>query len=239
MSPTMLIWTEVGFNISYLIVVWTLTALMALRQNVVAPQDREIAKRLMWAFALLALGDTGHVGFRVVAYALGGLEANPTLVGMGAFATAVTVTFFYMLMVDIWSLRFKQSLGRFGWVLLGAGVVRLIVMLFPQNNWSSVSAPYDWSLLRNGLLTFQGLGVMYLILRDAAKTHDRTFTWIGVMIALSYTFYAPVILWVGVVPLLGMLMIPKTLAYLGVAFIGYRALYQQPAAPSVPVTTEG
>jgi hypothetical protein len=27
-----------------------------------------------WAFFLLALGDTGHVGFRVAAYALGGME---------------------------------------------------------------------------------------------------------------------------------------------------------------------
>ena len=45
------------------------------------------------------------------------------------------------------------------------------------------------------------------------------------MIALSFVFYAPVILWVQWVPLLGMLMIPKTCAYLGIAFIAYRALY--------------
>ena len=29
-----------------------------------------VVKRVIWAFALLALGDSGHVGFRVVAYAL-------------------------------------------------------------------------------------------------------------------------------------------------------------------------
>ena len=40
------------------------------------------------------------------------------------------------------------------------------------------------------------------------------------------TFYAPVILWVSQVPLLGMLMMPKTLAYLGVAFIAYRAFFE-------------
>jgi hypothetical protein len=222
-------WVEISFNVSYLVVVWILVAMMALRQNIVLAQDRAIAKRLMWAFGLLALGDTGHVGFRVVAYALGGVEANATLVGMGALATAITVTLFYMMMVDIWRLRFNQPIGWFGWLLIATGIVRLVVMAFPQNNWGAAIPPYDWSLLRNGLLTFQGLGVMYLILRDAILAHDRSYIWIGMMIAVSYSFYAPVILWASAIPILGMLMIPKTLAYLGVAFIGFNAYYRQRA----------
>jgi hypothetical protein len=104
-------------------------------------------------------------------------------------------------------------------------------MTFPQNRWNQIVAPYDWSLLRNAFLVVQGLGVMYLILRDARRAGDRAFTWIGGMIALSYLFYAPVILWSAQVPMLGMLMIPKTLAYVAIAVIGYRALFQRkPAA---------
>ena len=218
-------WIEIGFNISYLMVVWSMVVLMFLQRGRVAPQDLPVARRVMVAFALLALGDSGHVGFRVVAYALGGLEANPVLVGIGALSTAFTVTLFYMLMVDIWRRRFNRPLGGFAWVLLAAGVVRLIVMAFPQNQWQQISAPYDWSLLRNAFLVIQGLGVMFLILRDAARSNDSAFRWIGVMIAFSYAFYAPVILWVQWLPWLGMLMIPKTCAYLGVALIAYRALY--------------
>ena len=225
MSESMRMWVEVGFNVTYLAVVWGLVAIMALRRARVSPADRPLAVRVLIAFTLLALGDTGHVGFRVVAYALGGLEANPTLVGLGALSTAYTVTVFYMLMVDLWRLRFKQKMGWFGWLLLGAGVVRMVVMAFPQNQWEQIVAPYDWSLLRNGFLVVQGLGVLYLILRDSARVGDRAFRWIGIMIALSFAFYAPVILWVQWVPMLGMLMIPKTCAYLGVAFIAYRALY--------------
>jgi hypothetical protein len=45
------------------------------------------------------------------------------------------------------------------------------------------------------------------------------------MIAFSYAFYAPVILWAAQAPMLGMLMIPKTCAYLAVAIIGYRAIF--------------
>ena len=173
------------------------------------------------------MGDTGHVGFRVLAYALGGLAAHPLLVGLGALSTAYTVTIFYMLMLDIWRLRYNKPLGIFGGVLLAAGIVRLVVMAFPQNQWGQIVAPYDWSLLRNALLVVQGLGVMVLILRDAIRTGDTPFKWIGIMIAFSYAFYAPVILWSAQVPMLGMLMIPKTCAYLAVAIIGYRAIFQR------------
>lgn len=225
MSEELRMWVEVIFNIAYLLVIWGIVVVMAVKQNQVTPQNRSLAKCVIWAFALLALGDSGHVGFRVIAYARGGLEANPVLVGVGALSTAFTLTIFYMLLVDVWRLRFQKRLGWFGWFLLAAGVVRLVVMLFPQNEWWQVTAPYNWSLLRNSFLVIQGLGVMALILGDAARTNDRTFRWIGIMIALSYFFYAPVILWAQWVPILGMLMIPKTCAYLGVAFIAYRALY--------------
>ena len=101
-------------------------------------------------------------------------------------------------------------------------------MLFPQNAWSQIVPPYGWSLLRNCFLVIHGVGVMGLILRDAARAKDRVFTWIGMMFALSFIFYAPVILWAHKIPLLGMLMIPKTYAYLGVALIGFRAIFQTP-----------
>jgi hypothetical protein len=236
MSENLRMWVEILFNISYLAVVWYMVALMAVRQKQVTEENRGLAKRILWAFALLAVGDSGHVGLRVIAYARGGLETNPLLIGAGALSTAYTVTLFYLLMVDAWRLRFQKPLGWFGKLLLGVGIIRLLVMAFPQNAWWQVTAPYGWSLLRNSFLVIQGLGVMYLILRDAARANDRTFTWIGYMIALSYTFYAPVILWAQWVPMLGMLMIPKTLAYLGVAFIAYRALYQGQALQSRAVT---
>jgi hypothetical protein len=219
------IWVEVVFNITYLVVIWTLVVLMARRLPQVALANQKVAKRLMLAFALLALGDTGHVGFRVVAYALGGLEAHPGLVGLGALSTAYTVTLFYMLMVDIWRLRYNRALGLVGWSLLAAGGLRLVVMLFPQNQWGQIVAPYDWSLLRNSLLVVQGVGVMILILRDAIRAGDAPFKWIGIMIALSYAFYVPVILWSSQAPMLGMLMIPKTCAYVAIAIIGYKALF--------------
>jgi hypothetical protein len=221
---------EVAFNVTYLVVVWGLVALMWRNRGRVAAADRPVAQRVMLMFALLALGDTGHVGFRVVAYARGGLEANPLLVGLGALSTAYTVTVFYMLLVDVWRLRFGKPLGFAGWLLLAAGAVRLALMALPQNRWEQVVAPYDWSLLRNAFLVVQGVGVMILILRDAYRTNDAPFKWIGWMVFTSFAFYAPVILWVAQAPAIGMLMIPKTCAYVAIAVIAYRALWRAPTA---------
>lgn len=232
MSDSMLMWVEIGFNVTYLIVVWGLVGVMILKRRQVAVEDWPAARLVIWAFALLALGDTGHVGFRVLAYALGSLEAQVGvfglqlgLVGLGALSTAVTVTLFYMLMLELWRVRFKRQFGWFEYLLLAAGVARLAFMLLPVNQWNSVVPPQPWSTLRNLPLMLQGLGVAYLFLRDAGAKGDRAFQWIGVMILVSYACYIPVILFVQQAPLVGMLMIPKTMAYVAVGIIAYRELY--------------
>lgn len=233
MPETIRMWMEISFNIAYLIVVWSLVIAMLRHQPRVPAADKAVTRLFIWAFALLALGDTGHVGFRVLAYGQGSLESTITiagvelgLVGFGALTTAVTVTFFYVLMLLIWQRRYHQPYGWLGMVLMAAAVLRLIIMLFPANEWNWVVPPQPMGVIRNLPLMIQGLGVAYLIVRDARKTGDRPFTWIGIMILLSFAFYIPVILWVQEFPLVGMLMIPKTLAYVGIAFIAYDKLFK-------------
>jgi hypothetical protein len=226
-------WMEVTFNITYLVVVWGLVIVMVYQRDRVAAADQKVARLVRWAFALLALGDTGHVGFRVMAYALGDLEATVSLfgqeiglVGLGALSTAITVTFFYVLVLAMWRERFDQGYGWFGTLLLVAAGARLILMVPAANQWNSTVPPQPWSLIRNLPLMIQGLGVAYLILRDARRASDRAFTWIGISILVSYAMYIPVILFVQQVPLIGMLMIPKTMAYVAIGFISYVALYR-------------
>jgi hypothetical protein len=229
---------EITFNVAYLIVVWALVIAMVRRREAVAPDDRRVAGWITGAFALLALGDTGHVGFRVVAYALGDLEARPTifgmpfsLVGTGALATAITVTFFYVLMLVAWHERFRKDYGWFGYLLLAAAAARLALMIFPANEWARAVPPQPWSIYRNLPLVLQGLGIAYLILRDARATRDRTFLWIGAMILISYACYTPVILFVQQAPVIGMLMIPKTMTYIVIALLAYRGLYRREYTP--------
>jgi hypothetical protein len=186
----------------------------------------------------------------VWAYALGDLDATISilgrevgLVGLGALSTAVTVTLFYVLMLFIWQRRFQKPLGWLGILLLAAAAVRLVIMVFPQNQWNSSVPPWNWSMLRNLPLTVQGLGVAYLILRDARRIDarridvrrekDRVFQWIGAMILVSFAFYLPVILFIQQAPMLGMLMIPKTMAYVAIAWLAYVHLFPSPSRATV------
>jgi hypothetical protein len=233
MSETMQMWVEVSFNVLYLAAIWGLVIAMAHRLHHLLPEKRPLAHLFMVAFALLALGDTGHVGFRVLAYALGGLGTRVTifgaetgLVGLGALSTAVTITFFYVVIAMIWRKRFEKPYGWFGYLLFVAAAMRLVLMIFPQNEWNSPVPPSAWSIYRNLPLIIQGLGAAYLILSDAIASKDRLFQWVGVMILISYAFYAPVILFIRAVPPIGMLMIPKTLAYVGIAVLAYGGLFR-------------
>lgn len=233
MSEAARMWMEISFNVAYLIVIWGLVITMKRQEWAVAPEDLRVTRLARWAFTLLALGDTGHVGFRVLAYVQGDLNATIKLfgqelglVGLGALSTAVTVTFFYALMLEVWRTRFGKRYGWFEYLLLAAAGLRLLLMIPAANQWNNTVPPQPWSLYRNVPLMILGLGVAFLILRDALKAKDRAFVWIGVMILVSYALYTPVILFVQQVPIIGMLMIPKTMAYVAIGFIAYFTLYR-------------
>lgn len=243
MSPELRMWVEILFNVAYLAAIWMLVARMWRQRARVPASEWPVAQLFIAAFALLALGDTGHVGFRVLAYALGGLEQTFTvgglelgLVGLGALSTAATVTLFYALMAVIWRRRFGRPYGWLGGLLFVAAAVRLILMALPQNEWNNVVPPQPWSLVRNLPLMLQGLGVAYLILRDATVARDRVFQWAGGLILVSYAFYTPVILFVQSLPAIGMLMIPKTLAYVAIAVLAYQRFFQPVPARLRPQT---
>lgn len=221
MSEQFLIWVEIIFDVLYLATIWILVALMLSKRSNLLLENKRIGLLFIWAFFLLALGDTGHVGFRVVAYLSGGLEANAALTGIGSFATAVTVTVFYMLVTEIWRQRFDRKRGFVWWSLMAVGIIRLIIMLLAGNQWGGSDTPLGWSLARNIPLMIQGLAVAALLLMDGIKGKDKLSKRISVFIFISYACYIPVILFARYIPALGMLMMPKTLAYLAVAFLAF------------------
>lgn len=232
MDPNLRAWTEIVFNIAYLVTIGILIYAMLRRQKFLEPKDRIIGRQFILAFILLAAGDLGHVGFRALAFAQGQAIADAPpgatslLVGLGSLATSITVTFFYMIMAIIWRRRFKKPYGWFGILLILAGFARLVILAFPQNQWSLIVPPQPWSLYRNIPLMIQGLGVAFLFLRDGIAANDRLYKWIGICILLSFAFYLPVILFVQQVPLVGMLMIPKTIAYVAIAALAYYWLFR-------------
>ena len=66
---------------------------------------------------------------------------------------------------------------------------------------------------------------MIVVFYQSAKKHyDHAFRGMLMTIALSFGFYMPVVLWSDVIPMIGMLMIPKTCAYVWTVWIGFFAM---------------
>jgi hypothetical protein len=232
MSESARTWTEIIFSVVYLIVLWFLIIAMLRRQPYLQTKDRQVGGLFLAAFLFLAIGDTAHVGLRALALAQGQpiASAQPGdtswLVGIGMLATSFTITLFYIEMAIIWRRRFKKPYGLFGILLILAGMIRLVMLVLPQNQWTLILPPQPWSLYRNIPLLIIGLGVAFLFIRDGLAAKERLFFWSGIAILLSFAFYLPVILFVDTVPTVGLLMIPKTLAYLLIAFLAYNDLFR-------------
>lgn len=66
-----------------------------------------------------------------------------------------------------------------------------------------------------------GLVVIVLFYHSAKEHGDKAFGRMWLTIVQSFGFYIPVVLWADTIPIIGMLMIPKTCAYVWTVLIGY------------------
>jgi len=102
--------------------------------------------------------------------------------------------------------------------------VRVVLCMMPQNQWLTNHTPLAWGILRNVPFALLGLLIIVLFYRSAKQNNDKAFRWMWLTIVLSFGFYIPVVLWADVNPMIGMLMIPKTCAYVWTVLIGYNAM---------------
>ena len=175
---------------------------------------------------VLGVGDAFHLVPRAIALCTSGLEDFTVWLGMGKFITSITMTIFYILLYYVWRIRYdikeKQNVTVAVDGLFPA--LRIALCLFPQNQWLSASAPLSWGIYRNIPFALLGLLIIVLFYKSAKETKDTKFRYMWLTIVLSFGFYIPVVLWADVIPMLGMLMIPKTCAYVWTILIGYRAM---------------
>lgn len=100
-------------------------------------------------------------------------------------------------------------------------ILRIALCLFPQNAWLSANPPLIWGIYRNIPFAILGIIVIVLFFKSAQEHKDGSFRFMWLTIVLSFAFYVPVVLWADVNPLIGMLMIPKTCAYVWTVWIGF------------------
>ena len=91
-------------------------------------------------------------------------------------------------------------------------MIRVGLCLCPQNGWLQNSSDVTWGMIRN--VPFVILGGMVCLEYYRKRKADRVFRRIWLYILLSFLFYIPVAVAAGIVPVLGMLMLPKTICYI-------------------------
>ena len=214
---------ETLFDAVYLVSVVTIGIVMMVKGK---------KNRQFWLFGLMAvvlgLGDSFHLVPRALALCTTGLENFTAALGTGKFITSITMTVFYILLYYVWRIRYQVE-GRKGLTVAVyvLSALRIGLCLMPQNQWLSAQAPLSWGIYRNIPFALLGLLIIVLFYRSAKEKQDKTFRFMWLTIVLSFGFYIPVVLWADVIPMIGMLMIPKTCAYVWTVLIGYQAMKKE------------
>ncbi len=177
---------------------------------------------------VLGAGVSFHLVPRAFALCTTGLENFTAALGAGKFITSITMTIFYVILYYVWRTRYQIN-GQRGITaavyLLSAS--RIAISLLPQNQWLSASSPLSWGIYRNIPFALLGLLIIVLFYKSAKEQNDQAFRYMWLTIVLSFGFYIPVVLWADKIPLIGMLMIPKTCAYVWTVLIGYFAMLHE------------
>ncbi len=170
------------------------------------------------ASIVLGCGDAFHLVPRVLNYFI---DADMNLyLGIGKLVTSVTMTIFYVILYYVWIGFYKKGKNKkvelLVWII---AALRIGACAFAQNGWFENENNLTWSIIRN--VPFVILGVIIMCLYYLNRNENKTFRFVWLYILLSFAFYIPVAIGAMFVPMLGMLMLPKTICYilLIVAFI--------------------
>ena len=214
---------ETLFDLVYLVTVITVGIRM-IRSSKSGSQFRLFG----WMAVVLGAGDSFHLVPRALALCTTGLENYVVPLGLGKWITSVTMTVFYVLLYYVWRKRYQvkgQKSVTLAVYLLSAA--RVVLCMMPQNRWLEAQSPLSWGIYRNIPFALLGLLIIVLFYRSAKEKNDDAFRWMWLTIVLSFGFYIPVVLWADTIPMIGMLMIPKTCAYVWTVLIGYAAMKKE------------
>ncbi|MEG1477761.1 MAG: hypothetical protein RSC38_08515 [Oscillospiraceae bacterium] len=171
---------------------------------------------------LLGSGDAFHLIPRAWSLWTDGLVANAAALGVGKLITSITMTIFYVILYHIWRERYKIT-GKTGLTvsIYALAVLRVVLCLFPQNKWLVYDAPVSWGIYRNIPFAIMGIVIIVLFYKEAKAHNDKAFRFMWLAIVLSFALYVPVVLWANTLPAIGVLMVPKTLAYVWIVQMGF------------------
>ena len=166
---------------------------------------------------LLGLGDSFHLIPRIISHAmLDGFDLNQGALFFGTRISALTMSVFYLLLYIY--IRREEGHTKKDWrslniLVYGCFLVRVVTVFL------SFKQSQTMDLISNIPFVLMGL-VDFILLW---KERDRaSFSHLAIYVFFSFLFYIPVVLFKNTYPLIGMLMMPKTIMYVLVVIKLYR-----------------
>lgn len=204
---------ESTFDILYLIIAIA-AGILILRRSKTVP-----GRLAGLAVLILGCGDAFHLVPRVLNYFV---AADMTAwLGAGKFVTSLTMTVFYVLLYHLWQKHYKAPEdGSLTVTVYVLAVLRFVLCLFPGNGWLTGEGTLLWAILRNA--PFVALGAVIVVLWFRTRKQTPAFSRIWLWVTLSFLFYIPVAVGASRLPILGMLMLPKTICYILIIVVFFR-----------------
>ncbi len=182
-------------------------------------ENSKDARKFGFMAIILGVGDAFHLVPRIVSnLTVNGFDKYTSVLSWGKFVTGITMTLFYVLFYHYYrTLSGDKSRKKARWIYFLAAI-RILLILLPQNRWGA-NESYMFGILRN--IPFAIMGIVLIVWTwKYRKTDGLKNT--AVLIAASFLFYLPVVIGSAFVPVLGVFMIPKTVAYVLLVVTGFR-----------------
>ena len=163
---------------------------------------------------------------RIIRAVRGSSDKIKRQLGIGLQVSSVTMTVFYIILMYIWQFTFPELkipavIAAMIWI---SAVVRIVICMLPQNNWCKDEGNMKLSIIRNAVFAVTGIGVIILYL-ISGNTYGYHLTRMAAAIIISFGCYIPVTLFSKIKPNVGLLMIPKTCAYMWIIVMGLQLLF--------------
>lgn len=201
------------FDITYLSIVIALGVRLLL-------EEKKDAKLFGLMAVLLGFGDAFHLIPRITAHlTMDGFTKYVKALSYGQMVTSITMTIFYILFYYYYVSRTGKKNNTIKWSILILSLVRIVLTLMPQNNWGDKDGNFTFAILRNVPFLIMGIILIYLSYKER-KVEGMKY--MSLLVFLSFLFYIPVVLFSSTYPIVGALMMPKTVAYLLIVILGYR-----------------
>ena len=111
-------------------------------------------------------GDAFHLVPRIIRAARGTNDRIKKQLGIGLQISSITMTVFYIILMYVWKFTFPEFkipviIEVIIWI---SAIVRIVICMFPQNNWCTDEGNMKLSIIRNAVFAVTGIGVIILYL---------------------------------------------------------------------------